>query len=251
MSSENTSFWDNLEALRRSILRTIFVVLLFFAATFILLPHIFDSVVLAPATADFFLYRFIGIDPAPVKIININVATQFLTHISTAFWMAFIAAFPYLIIELWRFIRPALYPGERRSVGAAFTLGTIMFYLGCTLGYSIVFPLTFSFLTNYTLSAAVAQSVSLDSYMSTFLTLIFTMGLLFELPLLVQLLSRIGIVSRAQLKKYRRHAFVALLVIAAIITPSGDPFTLMVVTLPLYSLYEFGILIAKDNTDNE
>ncbi len=244
MSNDSTSFWDNLEALRRSILRIFLVLLFFFAATSILLPYIFDTLVLAPATADFFLYRLTGIKAGQINIININVATQFLTHISTAFWLAFIATFPYMIFELWLFLRPALYRDERRSVAAAFTLGTAMFYIGCAIGYSIVFPLTFSFLANYSLSSTITDSVSLDSYMSTFLTLIFTMGLLFELPLLIRLLSSIGLVSKEQLKKYRRHAFVALLVIAAIITPGGDPFTLMVVTLPLYSLYEFGILIS-------
>ena len=247
MSKEETTFWDHLETLRWSILRVVIVMLLFFTAAFIIIPYIFDSVVLAPSREDFILYKLTDIKIVPSEIININVATQFLTHVSTSFWLAFIATFPYLIFELWLFIRPALYPNERKSVTSAFTFGTLMFFIGCAVGYFIIFPLTFSFLANYSLSNSISNSVALDSYMSTFLMLIFTMGILFELPLLIQLLSRLGLVSKKSLKKYRRHAIVALLIVAAIVTPTGDPFTLMAVAMPLYALYELGILIAKNN----
>ena len=246
MSNQESTFWDNLEVLRWSVLRTIIVLLLFFAAAFAIMPYIFDSVVLAPSKSSFYLYSVTGITAPVTEIININVATQFLTHVGTSFWLAFIATFPYLVFEVWRFIRPALYKQERRSVSIAFSLGTVMFYIGCAVGYFVVFPITFTFLANYNLSNTIANSVSLDSYMGTFLMLIFIMGILFELPLLIQLLSRIGLVSKKQLKEYRRHAVVALLLIAAIVTPTGDPFTLLVVAVPLYALYEFGILMAKD-----
>lgn len=249
MSNKESTFWDNLEVLRWSVLRTVIVLLLFFAAAFAIMPYIFDSVVLAPSKSSFYLYSAKGITAPVTEIININVATQFLTHVGTSFWLAFIATFPYMVFEMWRFIRPALYKQERRSVSIAFSLGTAMFYIGCAVGYFVVFPITFTFLANYNLSSAIANSVSLDSYMSTFLMLIFIMGILFELPLLIQLLSRIGLVSKKQLKEYRRHALVALLVVAAIVTPTGDPFTLLVVSVPLYALYEFGILMAKDKTE--
>lgn len=215
------------------------------------MPYIFDSLILAPSKSDFFIYTTTGINAPSTEIININVATQFLTHVSTSFWVSFIVTFPYLIFELWRFIRPALYIHERRSVSIAFLSGTVMFYIGCAVGYLVVFPITFAFLANYNLSNSIANSVSLDSYMSTFLMLIFTMGILFELPLLIKLLSQLGIVDKQSLKEYRRHALVALLIVAAIVTPTGDPFTLMVVTLPLYALYELGILMAKKRIENE
>ena len=182
---------------------------------------------------------------APLEIININLATQFLTHISTSFWLAVTVAFPYIMFEVWRFISPALYSNERRSTLFAFTFGTAMFYTGCAVGYCVVFPVTLNFLARYQLSAAVSNSISLDSYMSTFLLIIFIMGIMFELPLLIWLLSRSGIVNKKALTKYRRHAIVALMVLAAIITPTGDPFTLMVVFIPLYALYEVGILMAR------
>lgn len=234
--------------MRWTILRIVIALLLFFAVAFAIMPYIFDSVVLAPSKSCFFLYSVIGVTAPSTEIININVATQFLTHVSTSFWTAFIVTFPYLIFELWRFIRPALYTHERKSVSIAFLSGTAMFYIGCAVGYFVVFPITFTFLANYNLSSSIANSVSLDSYMSTFLMLIFVMGILFELPLLIQLLSRLGIVNKKSLKEYRRHAIVVLLIVAAIVTPTGDPFTLMVVALPLYALYELGILMAKDNT---
>lgn len=183
----------------------------------------------------------------PINIININLSTQFLTHISTSFWLALIAAFPYIMFEVWRFISPALYSHERKNALFAFTFGTAMFYVGCAIGYCAVFPVTLNFLARYQLSAIISNSISLDSYMSTFLLIIFIMGVMFELPLLLWLLNRIGIVDKAILRKYRRHAIVALMVLAAIITPTGDPFTLLIVFTPLYALYELGILMTRES----
>ena len=121
-----------------------------------------------------------------------------------------------------------------------------MFFLGCAVGYGLVFPFTFRFLTEYQLSPTIVNQISLNSYMSNFLMLILIMGLVFELPLLAWLLSRLGLVTRSFFRKYRRHAVVILLVLAAVITPTGDPFTLMIVFLPLYLLYELGIRFAKE-----
>ena len=143
-------------------------------------------------------------------------------------------------------MRPALYEGEKRSVGAAFCGGTVLFYAGCAIGYALVFPFTFRFLAEYRVSETVVNQISLDSYMGNFLMLIFVMGIVFELPMLSWMLSRMGLVTKSFFRRYRRHAVVALLVLAAIITPSGDPFTLLVVFLPLYLLYELGIRFARD-----
>ena len=154
--------------------------------------------------------------------------------------------FPYLIFEVWRFVQPALFENERRSVGLAFLGGTVMFFLGCAVGYCLVFPFTFRFLTEYQLSASIVNQISLNSYMGNFLMLVFVMGIVFELPLLAWLLSKLGLVNKTFFRTYRRHAVVILLVLSAVITPSGDPFTLMVVFLPLYLLYELGILIVRE-----
>ena len=256
------TFWEHLEALRWSLVRVAVVLFVLAIGFFIAMPYIFDSVVLGPTTSDFFLYRWLaGLggsdagwrgmlmpdfgDKFAVKIININVASQFMTHMSTAFWFALAVAFPYLIFEIWRFVQPALTARERRNVGWAFAGGTVMFFVGCAVGYAVVFPLAFRFLTQYHVGNIIENQISLNSYMSNFLTLIFVMGIVFELPLLVRLLSRLGLVKRAFLKKYRRHAVIVLLVVAAVITPSGDPFTMMVVFLPLYLLYELGIKLAR------
>ena len=146
---------------------------------------------------------------------------------------------------MWKFIKPALYKNEEKYIGFAFLFGTAMFYIGCTLGYSLVFPFTFRFLTEYQLSEAITNQISLSSYMGNFMMMILVMGIVFELPLLVWILSGLGVVNKAFLKKFRRHAVVVLLILAAIITPSGDPFTLMTVFLPLFMLYEFGIMLAR------
>ena len=252
------SFWDHLEELRWSLMHVVVVLVIFLVGWFAIMPDIFNDFVLGPTNSDFFLYRYLaklsnlgGIFPDfssdhfAVQIININVASQFMTHISTSLWFAFISAFPYLVYEMWKFVSPALYPNEKKYISFAFLFGTFMFYLGCAVGYSVVFPFTFRFLTEYQLSETIINQISLNSYMDNFMLLIIMMGIVFELPMLVWILSSMGIINKAFLKKYRRHAVVVLLVLAAFITPTGDPFTLMTVFLPLYLLYEFGIVLAK------
>ncbi len=225
---------------------------------FVAMPHIFDSFILGPTSSDFFLYKwlsgvkFLGFSDETfhVDIININVASQFMTHITTSFWFSLVLVFPYLIYEIWKFISPALFPNEKRSVGFAFGFGTVMFFAGCALGYCLVFPFTFRFLTEYQISETIANQINLNSYMGNFLMMVFIMGTVFELPLLTWVLSRIGIVSKEFLKKYRRHAIVVLMVLAAVITPTGDPFSLMIVFVPLFLLYELGIVVARDKNPN-
>ena len=253
------TFWGHLEDLRHSLLRVAGVLLVFMIVSFSLMPYLFDHFILAPTTSDFPLYRWLSRlgggssflpdfsnDNYRVEIININVASQFLTHITTSFWFALVLMFPYLIFEIWRFIQPALFASERKSVGAAFSFGTGMFFLGCAVVYFLVFPFTFRFLTEYQLSPMIVNQISLNSYMGNFLMMIFVMGLVFELPLLSWLLSKLGLVNRAFFRKYRKHAVVVLLFLAAVITPSGDPFTLLIVFLPLYLLYELGIRFSRD-----
>lgn len=258
-AEEPSTFWSHLEALRRTLMRVAAVLVVAVAGCFVAMPWLFDHVILAPTTSRFPLYRWLARlgagrgDWLPnfggdfsVDIINYNVASQFMTHISASCWLALLVIFPYLIYEVWNFVRPALFPNERRNVGVAFVCGTVLFFAGCIVGYGLVFPFTFRFLTEYQLSPTIENHISLDSYMGNFLMMIFVMGLVFELPLLTWLLSRLGVVSRSLLCRYRRHAIVALLVLSAVITPSGDPFTLMVVFLPIYLLYELGVRFARD-----
>ena len=251
------SFWDHLEVLRWALFRSACVLAVIMVGTFIAMPYIFDRFILAPTNNDFFVYRWLNsigrgiVKLSPdfdVQIININVASQFMTHISTSISLAAVIAFPYFIWEIWKFIEPALFEDEVKHLRPAFLGGTIMFYIGCAIGYTLVFPFTFRFLVEYNLSPSITNQINLQSYIDNFTMLILVMGIVFEMPLLAWLLSLFGILRKSFLREYKRHAVVVLLVSAAIITPSGDPFTLMLVFIPLYLLYELSILVVKDKS---
>lgn len=252
------SFWDHLEAFRWTLLRSIIALFVFAIIGFAFMPYLFDNVIMAPSRSDFFLYRYLCAvtssvsfmpdfcdDTFHVDIINIKLASQFFRHMSTSFWLALILTFPYLVFEVWRFIRPALYSHEKKNIRWVFVFGTIMFFIGCAVGYTLVFPMTLRFLATYQLSESIVNQITIDSYMDNFLMLVFIMGIVFELPLLSWILSQFGLLNRSFFKKYRRHAIVGLLVAAAFITPSSDPFTLGVVFFPLYFLFELSAFFVK------
>ncbi len=249
------SFWDHLEALRWALFRILIVMVVCLVLTFIAMPHIFDQFILAPTSSNFFVYQWIEklshgmmhFNPDfSVQIININVASQFMTHITTSLSLAAVLSFPYIIYEIWKFIEPALFENEIRHIRPAFVGGTLMFFIGCAIGYFLVFPFTFRFLMEYELSPSIENQINLSSYIGNFTMLILVMGIVFEMPLLAWLLSQLGILHKSFLREYKKHAVVGLLVAAAIITPSGDPFTLMLVFVPLFLLYELSILVVKE-----
>lgn len=260
------SFWDHLEELRWTIFRSVIALFAFAIIGFIFMPYLFDNFVMAPRNSDFFLYKYLCKvsslvpsilpdfcnDTFHVDVINIKLASQFFTHMTMSFYLALLLAFPYLIFEIWRFISPALYEHEKKSVRWVLLFGGIMFFIGCAVGYCLVFPMTLRFLYTYQLSGTITNQISLDSYMDNFIMLILVMGIVFELPLVCWLLSQLGILTRSFFRKYRRHAIVILLVLAAFITPSSDPFTLSVVFFPLYFLYELSsFLVKKDKKSDE
>lgn len=249
------SFWDHLEVLRWALFRSACVLMVIMIGTFIAMPYIFDRFILAPTSNDFITYRWLNAigggvvklsQDFDVQIININVASQFMTHISTSISLAAVIAFPYFIWEIWRFIEPALFEDEVKHLKPAFFGGTVMFYIGCAIGYMLVFPFTFRFLVEYNLSPNITNQINLQSYIDNFTMLILVMGIVFEMPLLAWLLGLLGILKKSFLREYKKHAVVVLLISAAIITPSGDPFTLMLVFIPLYVLYELSILVVRD-----
>ena len=257
--NKELTFWDHLDELRRVLFRMIAVWFVLAVGYFIAMPYLFDSVILAPCHNNLIFYdllREIGrtfnltdeffTQDFKVKLVNINLAAPFFIHMSTAFWMSVVTAMPYLFFEIWRFISPALYPNERKGVQKALTIGTVMFFIGVLLCYFMVYPLTLRFLSTYQLSAEIENQISLNSYIDNFMMLVLCMGLAFELPLLTWLLSLLGLVNKSFLRKYRRHAIVVIVIAAAVITPTGDPFTLSVVAIPLYLLYEMSILMIKD-----
>lgn len=258
MVNKELTFWEHVEELRKMLWRALIVVMVFTIAFFCLMPMLFDKVILAPCSSDFIFYRalcrfFSYFSYFPdfcqsgfnVPLININLTSQFLVHISTSAWLALVCSFPILLYLIWTFVRDAFYSQERRYVCIAFIFGCLLFFAGIAIGYFFVFPLTLRFLAGYQLSTLIPNQISLDSYISNFLIVIFMMGALFELPMLCWLLSGLGLLHRSFFQKYRRHAIVALLVVAAVVTPTGDPFTLMVVFLPVYALYELSALLVK------
>ena len=255
---EEMTFWDHLEALRWMLVRVFSALGIFIIGGFAFIPWIFEHVIMAPIDNQFFLYRWLAkmsetvaimpddlTRPFHVSIINIRLSSQFFLHMSLSFWLALLITFPYLVYEVWKFICPALYENERKSMRFTFVFGTVMFFIGCVVGYIVVFPLTLRFLYNYQLSASISNQLSLDSYMDNFLMLVFMMGIVFELPLVSMLLGKVGILHRGFFSAYRRHAVVALLVVSAFITPSSDPFTLMAVFTPIYILWELSAFLVK------
>ena len=239
------TFWDHLDELRSVIIRALIAVVLLAAAAFSLKEPLF-ALLLAPTHSDFCTYRMIGADTDfSLHLINTGLTEQFMTHMRTALYAGLLAASPYVLCVLFRFVSPGLYERERRIgvrlVGSAY----LMFVIGTVVNYFIVFPLAVRFLGTYQVSPEVGNMLTLHSYIDTLLGLGLVMGLVFELPVVCWLLARAGILTGDMMASYRRHAFVGILIAAAVITPTGDPFSLFAVTLPVYLLYEISIFITK------
>ncbi len=247
------SFWDHLDALRGVLFRAGAVFVVLAVTCFCVMPWVFDHVILAPCRGDFPFYVLLDkvaahtsllgdqvdtSEPFSLDLMSLELTSQFFVHMSASCWLASVLGFPIIIYILWGFISPALYAHERRGIRRAFLFGNMMFYAGVALGYFCVFPLALRFLATYSLSGAIHAVVSLDSYMDNFFTLILVMGAVFELPLLAWLLGKMGLLARPFFSRYRRHAVVALLTVSGLITPTGDPFTLFAVFIPLYGLWE-------------
>lgn len=243
------SFWDHLDALRGVLVKAVVFAAVLAVAAFSTMSWIFDNVIMAPCRSDFPTYRLFDAvashfsadaagAPFAVDIVSLELTSQIFVHLSAACWVALVAGFPVIIYLMWGFVSPALYEHERHGLRRAFVFGNMMFYTGVAVGYFLVFPLCFRFLAQYTLSDAIRPVISLDSYMDNFFTLLILMGVVFELPLIAWLTGKMGLITRRFFKIYRRHAIVALLVVAALITPTGDPFTLFLVFIPIYALWE-------------
>ncbi len=244
------TFWDHLEDLRKCIFRVLAVLAGSSVVLFFMKDFLFDDVILAPAESDFFLYRILGTGFS-LSLINIDVAAQFMIHMKVTFVCALILCFPYLIYELWRFVAPALYDNERNAVRKALLFSSALFYIGIIVSYCVIFPLMLNFFAGYQVSQEVANTFSLTSYISLFMSMMLTFGIVFEFPTIIAVLSALGVVTRESLKGFRRHAICVVVVLAAVITPSGDPFSLFVVSVPLYLLYELSVLICRKEEINE
>ena len=259
MEGKEMTFWEHLDELKKVLFRSAVVVVLLMMAIFCFKTFVFDVIIFSPRTSDFVIYKWLnqfaslrpwlssfGVDSFQIEMQNIEMASQFLTHVNVSFWLGFILSVPFILYQLWTFVQPALYPNEKKSIVIAFSFCSILFFIGIMVGYFLVFPLTIKFLGTYQVSDWVKNQISLKSYISTFTWLILMMGLVFEMPVLIHVLSRLGLVTKKFLRKYRKHAVVVLLILAAAITPSGDAFTMFVVALPLLLLYEFSILVCRN-----
>lgn len=243
--SEDLTFWQHLDALRSTLIRCAVAILGCGIIAFCLKDYLF-RLILAPTSPEFFVYRFFPAMPdTPVSLINTGLAQQFIVHMQTALAMGALLVSPYLLYELFRFISPALYDHERRIATRAVGGAYFMFLLGVLLNYCIIFPFTFTFLGTYQVSSDVPNLIDLSSYISTLLMMSLIMGIVFELPILCWILSRMHLLTSAPMRLYRRHAIVAIVILSAVITPTGDAFTLALVSVPIYLLYEFSILIVR------
>ena len=224
-------------------------VVVFAVAAFCLKDELF-SVVLAPRSSNFVTYKLLGVDPFSIHLMNTGLTEQFMIHMRTAIYAGLLVASPYILYELFRFVSPGLYQNERHYVvwivGAAY----MMFLMGTLVNYFVVFPLTVRFLGTYQVSPDVANMLTLQSYIDTLIGMSLVMGVVFELPVVCGLLGHMGLINNRMMSEYRRHAIVAILIVAAIITPTTDMFTLFVVALPIYLLYELSIQIVRITKQN-
>ena len=249
-TEQTMSFWDHLEDLRKSIIRMILALAGVAVVLFLLKDFLFDGIILGPSKADFPFYKLLGLDFS-LQLVNLEVAAQFMIHMKVTFVCALILSFPYLVYELWRFVAPALYENEKKKIRGAFSFAGSLFYIGLAVGYFIILPLMINFFAGYQVTPDVPNTFSLSSYISLLTSTVLTFGIVFQFPTVIAVLSALGVVTKETLRAYRRHAICAVVVLAALITPSGDPFSLLVCTIPLYILYEFSILICRTGNNTE
>ena len=253
-NNEMMTFGGHLEVLRRMLFRILVVTTVLVVVIFCCKDYTFN-ILLAPSKSNFCLYRWIehifaiiGHDfhfqEFEIQLIATDLSSQFMTHISTSIYLGLLGASPYILFELFRFISPALYNNERKySIPILFIIYAL-FIVGILMSYYILFPVSFRFLGTYSVADQVHSTITLDSYISTFVTLTLIMGVIFQLPVVAFFLAKIGLINGDMLAKYRQYAFLIIMITAAIITPP-DLMTLILVTVPLYLLYEVSIIVAQ------
>ncbi|MEA3495142.1 MAG: twin-arginine translocase subunit TatC [Bacteroidota bacterium] len=252
---DEMSFFDHLEALRWHILRSVVVVIIFAIVAFIFKSFVFDSVILAPKESYFPTNRFfchfaekfnkdiLCINQNPLKLINIKITGQFVIHITISLIAGLIIAFPYIIFELWKFIKPALFKNERKTARFSIFMISLLFFMGVLLGYYLIVPISLNFLSNYIVSSAIENTINLRSYITTLSSICFASGIIFELPVITYFLSKLGLVTPDVMKKFRRHAIVVILILSSILTPP-DMVSQFLIAIPLFLLYEISIKIS-------
>ncbi|MBC7398944.1 MAG: twin-arginine translocase subunit TatC [Mucilaginibacter sp.] len=250
------SFFDHLEALRWHLVRAAIAIVIFTCAAFYFYDFIFGTIIMGPAKTSFWTYRMLCklgdylhrdgfcINKININLINTEMAGQFTLQINSALLIGITAGFPYLLWEIWRFIKPALHEKERKAASGFVIYASLLFILGIMFGYFVITPESINFLSSYTVSDKIQNLFSIDSYISSVATLTLATGVVFELPILVYVLSSLGILTQKFMRETRRYAVVVILIIAAVVTPTPDMLTMTIVSIPLFILYEVGILVA-------
>lgn len=250
------TFWDHLDELRLHILRSLVAIVVLAIIAFLNREIVFDTIILGPSTSEFITNRWLCklgellsisalcVDDMKLQIINIKMSGQFLTHMYISIVAGFILSFPYILWEIWRFVQPAMHSTERKYSQGGVFISTILFLIGISFSYFIIVPLTVNFLGTYQVSQEVTNQISLGSYISTVVSVTFAVGVVFELPILVYFLTKIGVLTPMFMKKNRRYMYVILLILSAVITPP-DMFSQILVVLPLIGLYEVSIGVSN------
>lgn len=251
-------FFDHIEALRGHILRSVAYILILAVVVFYFKEILFDYVLFGPKKPDFFTYRLlaqisqwlfhdnsIALHPPTFKVISTSLSGQFMMHMTMSFLFGFILALPLVLWEFWRFVSPALYEKEQKAITGVVFYSTMLFLLGALFGYYLLTPFSIAFLSDYSISSEVVNMIALDEYLNFLTMMILATGLTFELPMVMYFLSKLGIVNSKMLAQFRKYAVVLVLILAAVITPSVDMFTQLLVSIPIYALYEASIIIAR------
>lgn len=255
-AEKDMSFLDHVEELRWHLVRSTGMVLIFAIGAFIMKNLVFNVILFAPKNPDFITYRFFcmvskffGTDGLCIENMlftfqSLAMAEQFSVHIWTSITVGFIIAFPFIVWEFWKFISPGLYEKERKNARSFIFISSFLFFVGVLFGYYVVTPLSVNFLGNYSISDAVSRNIKIGSYIALVRSSVLASGLIFELPIIMYFLTKMGLITPEFLKKYRKHALVLVLILAAIITPP-DIISQVIVAIPILFLYETSIYISK------
>lgn len=251
------SFFDHLDVLRGHLIRAAIAIVVFTILAFSFYDFIFEEIIMAPGRTNFWTYRMmcaaterfnLGAEFCVTKlnfiIINTQLGGQFTLQLNSSLMIGVVLGFPYLLFEIWRFVKPALHENERNSATGFVFWASLLFVIGVLFGYYIISPLSINFLTNYEVSSIINNNIEIDSYFSILATLSIGAGLTFELPIIIYILSKLGIMTPQFMRSSRRYAVVLILIIAAVVTPTPDLITMFTVSLPLFLLYEGSIYVS-------
>lgn len=255
------SFFDHIDVLRKHLLRTLAVVTVFVGGAFYFTDFIWGTIIMGPKKPDFWTYRMMCklVDALPslipkefcikvidAKLINTEMAGQFTLQMNSCITAGLILGVPYLLFEIWLFIKPALLDTEKKSASGFVFFASMLFFIGVLFGYYIIAPLSINFLLTFTVDPSIANTITIDSYLSLILTLALGSGIIFQLPVVIFVLSKLGVMTPQFMRKSRRYAVVLILIVASVVTPTADPYTMMIVAFPLFLLYELSIMISAN-----